>query len=386
MNGFNINMEIIFLIGRVLFGGFFVMNGLNHLTKTGMMAGYASSKNVPIPKLAVIFTGLMILLGGVGIVLGIYVKLSVILLVVFLFAVSFKMHNFWAIADQNQKMAEMVNFTKNTALLGAALMILMIPAPWAYSLFNGSPIAEKPDLIKVFSPKPNENVTSPLVVKGEARGPWFFEASFPVKLFDDNGFLLGVRPAQALEEWMTENFVPFESEMTFSVPSSRKGVLVLEKDNPSGLPEHADELRFAVTFPEFSQSEETAATKIFLSDSRFAEEPNFDCKKTVAVERTVQKTQAVARAAIESLLRGPNEQEIQKGLTSNINPGVRAQSLEIENGAAKIDFDKQLEFQVGGSCRVAAIRAQITDTLKQFPTIKDVIISIDGRTEDILQP
>ena len=128
-------MEIIFLIGRILFGGFFVMNGFNHLTKTGMMAGYASSKNVPMAKLAVIFTGLMILLGGAGIVLGVYIKLSVTLLVIFLFFVSFKMHNFWVIADQNQKMLEMVNFTKNMALLGAALMIFMIPAPWPYSLF-----------------------------------------------------------------------------------------------------------------------------------------------------------------------------------------------------------------------------------------------------------
>jgi len=126
---------MIFLIGRVLFGGFFVMNGLNHFMKMDMMAGYASSKNVPVAKFMVILTGLMLLLGGMGVVLGVYVKLSVILLFIFLSVVSFKMHNFWTITDENQKMAEMVNFTKNMALLGAALMILMIPAPWAYSLF-----------------------------------------------------------------------------------------------------------------------------------------------------------------------------------------------------------------------------------------------------------
>lgn len=51
-----------------------------------------------------------------------------------------------------------------------------------------------------------------------------------------------------------------------------------------------------------------------------------------------------------------------------------------------IDFDERLEFQVGGSCRVAAISAQIRETLKQFPQVKEVIISINGRTEDILQP
>lgn len=65
---------------------------------------------------------------------------------------------------------------------------------------------------------------------------------------------------------------------------------------------------------------------------------------------------------------------------------MKIQKLTIENNVARVDFDKQLEYQVGGSCRVAAIRAQITQTLKQFPTVKEVIISIDGRTEDILQP
>ncbi|MBU3925210.1 GerMN domain-containing protein, partial [Patescibacteria group bacterium] len=56
------------------------------------------------------------------------------------------------------------------------------------------------------------------------------------------------------------------------------------------------------------------------------------------------------------------------------------------NGIAKVDFDERLEFQAGGSCRVAAIRAEITETLKQFPTVNNVVISINGRTEDILQP
>ncbi len=66
--------------------------------------------------------------------------------------------------------------------------------------------------------------------------------------------------------------------------------------------------------------------------------------------------------------------------------GVKIQKLTIENNIAKVDFDKQLEFQVGGSCRVSAIRAQITQTIKQFPTVKSVKLSVDGRTGDIFQP
>ena len=107
---------------------------------------------------------------------------------------------------------------------------------------------EKADLIQVSSPRPNEIVKSPLLVKGEARGYWFFEASFPVRLLDDQGQVVASGIAQALSDWMTENFVPFEAELSFSTPESEKGTLVLEKDNPSGLPENSDQLRFPVYF------------------------------------------------------------------------------------------------------------------------------------------
>src|SRR3989344_2541614 len=56
------------------------------------------------------------------------------------------------------------------------------------------------------TPKLNQEIASPLFIKGKARGTWYFEASFPAKIFDDNGFLLGVVPVQALSDWMTENF------------------------------------------------------------------------------------------------------------------------------------------------------------------------------------
>ena len=115
-------------------------------------------------------------------------------------------------------------------------------------------------------------------------------------------------------------------------------------------------------------------------------DPETSCNKVFPVEREIQKTQAVAGAALEELLKGPTEKEATERYITSINPGVKIKKLTIEEGTAKVDFDNNLEFQVGGSCRVSAIRAQITETLKQFPTVKDVIISIDGRTEDILQP
>lgn len=103
-------------------------------------------------------------------------------------------------------------------------------------------------LIRVDSPKSGEKVTSPLTVTGKARGNWYFEASFPVRLFDANGQELAVVPAQAQGEWMTENFVPFSVTLNFPQPQTETGTLVLEKDNPSGLPEHADQIEIPVKF------------------------------------------------------------------------------------------------------------------------------------------
>mgnify|MGYP003394526094 CR=1 FL=1 len=103
-------------------------------------------------------------------------------------------------------------------------------------------------LIRVTTPVANAVVKSPLTVSGEARGNWYFEASFPVKILDANGNQLGIIPAQAQSEWMTTDFVPFSTSLVFSTSTTDTGTLVLEKDNPSGLPEHADEVRIPIRF------------------------------------------------------------------------------------------------------------------------------------------
>ncbi|MFA5128478.1 MAG: GerMN domain-containing protein [Patescibacteria group bacterium] len=140
-----------------------------------------------------------------------------------------------------------------------------------------------------------------------------------------------------------------------------------------------------VNQPANTNAEETMTVKVFFGNSIFDPEV-LDCQKNFAVERTIPKTEAVARAALEQLLSGPTDAEKAEGYFTSINPGVKIQSLVVANGIANVDFDEQLEFQVGGSCRVAAIASQIRETLKQFPTVTDVVISINGRTEDILQP
>lgn len=109
------------------------------------------------------------------------------------------------------------------------------------------------DLIKIFTPKPGDVIVSPLAVKGEARGVWFFEASFPIILTDWDGRIIAEYFAQAQGEWMSQNYVSFEGVIEFENPSwedgfSKRGLLILKKDNPSGLPQYDDALEIPVLF------------------------------------------------------------------------------------------------------------------------------------------
>ena len=124
-------MEIILLVGRILFGGFFIMSGLNHFQNLGMMSSYAESKNVPSPRLAVIGTGPMLLVGGASVLLGIEPIVGLTVLILFLLATLVTMHDFWTLKDPQQRAAEQVNFLKNVALIGASLALMYGASDWA---------------------------------------------------------------------------------------------------------------------------------------------------------------------------------------------------------------------------------------------------------------
>lgn len=128
---------LIFLVGRVLLGGYFIMSSINHFRQTEMLAGYAASRGAWwSSKWAIWVTGLMLFWGGLGILLGVKIVWAVTLLVVFLLVVSIQIHHFWDETDPQKKMGEMINFTKNIALLGATLMLLSIAsADWYPALW-----------------------------------------------------------------------------------------------------------------------------------------------------------------------------------------------------------------------------------------------------------
>ncbi|HXD72180.1 MAG TPA: DoxX family protein [Vicinamibacterales bacterium] len=127
-------VDYLFLLGRILYGGFFVLGGINHFTNLGMMSGYAGSKGVPAAKAGVVVSGLLILVGGALVILGAHITIAAACLVAFLVPVSYLMHDFWIEKDMMGRINQQVNFQKNLALLGAALMMLMIPRPWPFSL------------------------------------------------------------------------------------------------------------------------------------------------------------------------------------------------------------------------------------------------------------
>ncbi len=105
-----------------------------------------------------------------------------------------------------------------------------------------------PEDIKVTSPSCGAKVTSPLKVSGEAKGTWFFEASFPIRVEDSNGQKLGDGFVSAKGEWMTESFVPFDGKVEFVESITKTGYLVLMADNPSGLPANAKEYKIPIKF------------------------------------------------------------------------------------------------------------------------------------------
>jgi uncharacterized membrane protein YphA (DoxX/SURF4 family) len=130
-------MDSAFLIGRIMFGGYWLMAALNHFKNLNHMSGYAKAKGSPLPNLAVAGTGVILSAGGLSVLLGVYPVVGIALLIVFLLGVSVQMHSFWKVDDAQMKQIDIINFTKNMALIGALLMFLLLPRPWPMSLGIG---------------------------------------------------------------------------------------------------------------------------------------------------------------------------------------------------------------------------------------------------------
>ena len=116
-------MDIIVLIGRILFVALFLPSGYAHFAKRNMMAPYAAHKGVPMAMPAVLGGGVLLVLGGLSVLFGIWADLGALLLFAFLFPTAILMHAFWKETDATAKLTEQVQFSKDLGLAGASLML-----------------------------------------------------------------------------------------------------------------------------------------------------------------------------------------------------------------------------------------------------------------------
>lgn len=266
---------------------------------------------------------------------------------------------------------------KKIILAALVLVISTLGGATAYFKFYYRPYEISPSgLIKVTTPRANQTVQSPLTVKGEARGFWFFEASFPVRVLDESGNILGQGIAQAKSDWMTEDFVPFEATLDFEAPATEKGFLVLKKDNPSGLPEHDEEFRIPVVL-EKTQAKQTVSLYYYNPELDKDGSGNIMCSRQglVQIQRKIPLTQTPIQDTIRLLLRGEltNEERAQGISTEYPLEGLSLAGVpSFKDGVLTLQFNDPNNKTGGGACRVGILWFQIEATAKQFAGVQQV--------------
>ncbi|MBX4211395.1 MAG: GerMN domain-containing protein [Candidatus Yanofskybacteria bacterium] len=233
-----------------------------------------------------------------------------------------------------------------------------------------SPVAN----ITVTSPKSGATVGNPITVTGKAR---VFENTFAYGLRDTSGRKLYENNAMtdARDSSQFGNYT-----VKIPVPVNAPINVVVEVWEYSAKDGSVINL---VRVPVKLATQQTMTVKTYFSKTSTT---NTDCSVVESTNRTIIQSNEPAFSSIIELLKGLTTAEKQAGYITSIPENVRLNSLILRGSTITADFDETLQMGVGGSCRVTAIRAQITQTLRQFSSIKTVVISINGKTTDILQP
>lgn len=267
---------------------------------------------------------------------------------------------------------------------------------------------EVKDLISITNPRPNQEITSPIVIEGLAKSEWFANNNFNIDLTDTEGTIVKSVKAYKMSGKDKDGFVKFRANLKFDLPSTLSGMLILNKNNITKDETLNNKLIVPVSFkqPEPAKEASTVIENTNPAGSPVgSEEPpvvnnkdekvkisvffnnkDNECDKVVAVEREITKVVGIGEASINELLTGPTATEKIDGYTTSINDGVSIKSIKKVGDTVNIDFNSKLGEGVAGSCKVGAITSQIKNTLTQFPTIKNVVLSIDGVSSEILQP
>lgn len=134
-------------------------------------------------------------------------------------------------------------------LLGILIFVPSAKSPTVPTTTEPSAVISPDGKVHVVAPVENAVIASPAVILGTVTGGgWFFEASFPVKVLDGDGTVLGQGPAQAQGDWMSIGTVPFGASISFTRPNYATGTIVFAKDNPSGAPQNAESFSIPVRF------------------------------------------------------------------------------------------------------------------------------------------
>ncbi|MBI3290830.1 GerMN domain-containing protein [Candidatus Falkowbacteria bacterium] len=231
--------------------------------------------------------------------------------------------------------------------------------------------------IIVNSPLSNDSIASPVEISGRAR---VFEGTVLFRLKDSFNRVLS--RGFTISSLGAPGWGYYKGSLEFDNPQTPTGWLEVYSESAEDGSE-IDLISLPVVFEDFKSPK----IKVFFSNIK--EDPEIlECDKVYPIEREVAPSDNFIAVALEELFKGLTEEDIKAGFVDNLpEAAVKINSLEIiATSTLAVDFDQALQEGVAGSCRVLAIRAQISETLKQFPNISEVVISIEGETEEILQP
>jgi hypothetical protein len=107
---------------------------------------------------------------------------------------------------------------------------------------------DKPSPVAITNPELGQQITSPVEIEGQAPGNWFFEANLPISLQTVSGETLTETGYTTSEDWMTEQMIDFSTELTFETPENNFGYVVIQTDNPSGIPSNTTSFYWPVAF------------------------------------------------------------------------------------------------------------------------------------------
>jgi len=227
------------------------------------------------------------------------------------------------------------------------------------------------EFVKLTSPKVNSQVESPLEVRGEARGNWYFEASFPIKLLDANGKEIAMGIAMAEGDWMTTDFVPFKATLNFSMPETSTGTLVLIKDNPSGLPENDNSVQVPIEFSQISSTKMRQVSLFYYNKNKDKDSSgNVLCSVSglEEVTREIPISLTPVQDTIRLLIKGDlTKEEKSLGISTEFPlSGFELVSANISDNVLTLNFKDPGHMTTGGACRAGILWHQIEATAKQF--------------------